>query len=117
MDEGPRMFMGTVDERLRGLVGEIDGDLAGNGRGRDMRLQKSGYAVSYVPSRKGRWRRSCPGEQGWSSAFIPNIYKDTGAPSTHCPRRRKRRSRKRPPVSGSSIPMPAVRDAGWDMPS
>ena len=63
MDEGPRMSIGTVDERLRGLVSEIDGDLAGNGCGRDMRLQKSGYAVSYVLSRKGRWRRSCPGER------------------------------------------------------
>lgn len=48
MDEKFNMFMETVDERFRGFVNQINGYLTENGCKCDIKLQKSGYVVSYV---------------------------------------------------------------------
>ena len=48
MDEKFHVFMETVDERFRSFVSQIDGYLTENGCKRDIKLQKSGYVVSYV---------------------------------------------------------------------
>ncbi len=48
MDEKLFIFMGTVDERFRGFVSEINEYLTENGCKCDVKLQKSGYVVSYV---------------------------------------------------------------------
>lgn len=48
MDEKFNMFMETVDERFRSFVNQINEYLTGNGCKRDIKLQKSGYLVSYV---------------------------------------------------------------------
>ncbi len=48
MDEKFNMFMKTVDERFRSFVNQINEYLTGNGCKRDIKLQKSGYIVSYV---------------------------------------------------------------------
>ncbi len=50
MDEQFSMFMETVEERFRGFVSQIHEYLLGNGCKCDMKLQKSGYVVSYVLS-------------------------------------------------------------------
>ena len=48
MDEKFNMFMETVDERFRSFVNEINEYLTENGCKCDIKLQKSGYVVSYV---------------------------------------------------------------------
>ena len=48
MDEKFNMFLETVDERLRSFVSQINGYLTANGCKCDIKLQKSGYIVSYV---------------------------------------------------------------------
>ena len=48
MDEKFNMFMETVDERFRNFVNEINEYLTENGCKCDVKLQKSGYVVSYV---------------------------------------------------------------------
>ncbi len=48
MDEKFNMFMETVDERFRGFVNQINEYLTENGCKYDIKLQKSGYVVSYV---------------------------------------------------------------------
>lgn len=48
MDEKFNMFMETVDERYRSFVSRVNEDLTGNGCKCDIKLQKSGYVVSYV---------------------------------------------------------------------
>ena len=48
MDEKFRIFMGTVDERFRSFVSQINEYLTGNGCKCDIKSQKSGYVVSYV---------------------------------------------------------------------
>ena len=52
MDERFNLFMETVDERFCSFVNEINTYLTGNGCKCDIKLQKSGYAVSYVLSSK-----------------------------------------------------------------
>lgn len=48
MDEKFIMFMETVDERFRSFVKQINEYLIENGCKCDIKLQKSGYVVSYV---------------------------------------------------------------------
>ena len=48
MDEKLFIFMGTVDERFRSFVSEMNEYLTENGCKCDVKLQKSGYVVSYV---------------------------------------------------------------------
>ena len=48
MDQLFSIFMGTVDERFRSFVSEINEYLTGNGCKCDIKSQKSGYMVSYV---------------------------------------------------------------------
>ena len=48
MDENLFIFMGTVDERFRIFVSEMNEYLTENGCKCDVKLQKSGYVVSYV---------------------------------------------------------------------
>ena len=48
MDEQFDLFMGTVGERFRSFVSEINKYLTGNGCKCDVKSQKSGYLVSYV---------------------------------------------------------------------
>ena len=48
MDEKFNMFMQTVDEHFRSFVSQINEYLIGNGCECDIKLQKSGYVVSYV---------------------------------------------------------------------
>ena len=48
MDEKFNMFMETVDESFRSFVNQINGYLTENGCKCDIKLQKSGYVVSYV---------------------------------------------------------------------
>lgn len=48
MDEKFNLFMETVDERFRGFVRQINGYLTEHGCKHDVKLQKSGYVVSYV---------------------------------------------------------------------
>ena len=48
MDEKFNMFMETVDERFRSFVNQINEYLTENGCKCDIKLQKSGYVVSYV---------------------------------------------------------------------
>ncbi|MCI9416736.1 MAG: hypothetical protein HFI82_04870 [Eubacterium sp.] len=48
MDDKWHMFMETVDERFRGFVSQINEYLTENGCNCDIKLQKSGYIVSYV---------------------------------------------------------------------
>ena len=48
MDENFTMFMETVDGRFRSFVNQINEYLTGNGCKCDIKLQKSGYIVSYV---------------------------------------------------------------------
>ncbi len=48
MDEKFELFMETVDGRFRGFVNQINGYLTENGCKCDVKLQKSGYVVSYV---------------------------------------------------------------------
>ena len=52
MDEKFNMFMETVDERFRSFVNQINEYLIENGCKCDIKLQKSGYVVSYVLSSK-----------------------------------------------------------------
>ena len=54
MDEKYNMFMETVDERFRSFVNQINEHLTGNGCKCDIKLQKSGYVVSYVLNRRKR---------------------------------------------------------------
>lgn len=48
MDGKFHLFLETVDERFRGFVSRIDEYLTENGCKCDIKLQKSGYVVSYV---------------------------------------------------------------------
>ena len=48
MDEKFKMFMETVDERFHRFVNQINEYLTENGCKCDIKLQKSGYVVSYV---------------------------------------------------------------------
>jgi hypothetical protein len=48
MDEKFNTFMDTVDERFRGFVSRINEYLTENGCKCDIKLQKSGYVVSYM---------------------------------------------------------------------
>ena len=48
MDEKLFIFMGTVDERFRSFVSEMNEYLTENGCKCDVKLRKSGYVVSYV---------------------------------------------------------------------
>ncbi len=48
MDEKLFILMGTVDERFRSFVSEMNEYLTENGCKCDVKLQKSGYVVSYV---------------------------------------------------------------------
>lgn len=48
MDGKFNMFTETVDERFRSFVNQINAYLTENGCKCDIKLQKSGYAVSYV---------------------------------------------------------------------
>lgn len=48
MDEKFHMFLETVDERFRSFVSEINDYLESNDCKCDIKLQKSGYVVSYV---------------------------------------------------------------------
>ena len=48
MDEKFHMFMQTVDERFRSFVSQVNEHLIENGCKPDIKLQKSGYVVSYV---------------------------------------------------------------------
>lgn len=48
MDDKWHIFMETVDERFRGFVSQINEYLTENGCNCDIKLQKSGYIVSYV---------------------------------------------------------------------
>ena len=50
MDEKFHMFMETVDGRFRSFVNQINEYLTENGCKCDIKLQKSGYVVSYVLS-------------------------------------------------------------------
>ena len=54
MEEKFNMFMETVNERFRSFVSQIDEYLTENGCKRDIKLQKSGYVVSYVLSSSKR---------------------------------------------------------------
>ncbi len=54
MDEKFSMFMETVDEAFRNFVHQINEYLTGNGCKCDIKLQKSGYLVSYVLSSRKR---------------------------------------------------------------
>ena len=54
MDEKFNMFMETVDERFRSFVKQINEYLTGNGCKCDIKLQKSGYVVSYVSDSRKR---------------------------------------------------------------
>ncbi len=54
MDEKIYMFMETVDERFRGFVSQINQYLTANGCKCDIKLQKSGYVVSYVRNENKR---------------------------------------------------------------
>ena len=54
MDGKFNMFMETVDERFRSFVSQINEYLTGNGCTCDIKLQKSGYVVSYVSSSSKR---------------------------------------------------------------
>ena len=54
MDEKFNMFMETVDERFRSFVNQINEYLIENGCKCDIKLQKSGYVVSYVLNRSKR---------------------------------------------------------------
>jgi len=56
MDDKFSIFLETVDERFRGLVSRINEYLTENDCNCDIKLQKSGYIVSYVLS--GRKRTS-----------------------------------------------------------
>ncbi len=49
MDEKFNMFTETVDERFRSFVSQINEYLTASGCKCDIKLQKSGYVVSYVP--------------------------------------------------------------------
>lgn len=48
MDKKFAMFLETVDERFCSFISQIDEYLTGNGCKCEIKLQKSGYAVSYV---------------------------------------------------------------------
>ena len=48
MDDKFSIFIGTVDERMRSFVNQINEYLTENGCKSDIKLQKSGYVVSYV---------------------------------------------------------------------
>jgi len=48
MDEKFNMFLETVDARFRGFANQINEYLTKNGCKCDIKLQKSGYVVSYV---------------------------------------------------------------------
>ena len=48
MDEKFNMFLETVDEDFHSFVNQINDYLTGNGCKCDIKLQKSGYVVSYV---------------------------------------------------------------------
>lgn len=48
MDEKFTLFMETVDDRFCSFVSQINEYLTANGCKRDIKLQKSGYVVSYV---------------------------------------------------------------------
>ncbi len=54
MDEKYNMFMETVDEGFRSFVNQINGYLMENGCKCDIKLQKSGYVVSYVLNSRKR---------------------------------------------------------------
>ena len=61
MDEQFNMFTETVDERFRGFADQINGYLTENGCKHDIKLQKSGYVVSYM----------LKGSKRTLAAFIP----------------------------------------------
>lgn len=48
MDEKFNLFMETVNERFRSFVNQINEYLTANGCKCDIKLQKSGYAVSFI---------------------------------------------------------------------
>ena len=54
MEEKFDLFMETVDERFRGLVGEIHDYLTGRGCKCEIKTAKSGYVVSYTPGKTKR---------------------------------------------------------------
>ena len=54
MDEKFIIFMGTVDERFRSFVSEINEYLIKSGCKCDVKSQKSGYVVSYVSNSSKR---------------------------------------------------------------
>ena len=54
MDGKFSLFLETVDERFRGFVRQIDEYLTENGCKCDVKLQKSGYVVSYVSNSSKR---------------------------------------------------------------
>ena len=54
MDEKFKMFMETVDERFHRFVNQINEYLTENGCKCDIKLQKSGYVVSYVLNSRKR---------------------------------------------------------------
>lgn len=54
MDEKFDIFLETVDARFRSFVSQIHAYLTENGCKCDIKLQKSGYVVSYVPGNSKR---------------------------------------------------------------
>ena len=78
MDEKFIMFMETVDGKFRDFVSQIDQYLTANGCKCDIKLQKSGYVVSYVKRRQKDTGNICIPQIRDEASHLSRAY--TGIP-------------------------------------
>ena len=71
MDEKFDRFLETVDARFRGLAGQIHAYLTENGCKCDIKLQKSGYVVSYLLGGKRTLATFIPRKTGMKLRIYP----------------------------------------------
>ena len=111
MDEKFNMFMETVDERFRNFVNEINGYLTENGCKCDVKLQKSGYVVSYVLNSSKRTLATFVSRKtGMKLRIYPEHIQEYQSFLDTLPEKVKRKSRERPSANGLSIPMTVIRN-------
>ena len=109
MDEKFIMFMETVDGKFRDFVSQIDQYLTANECKCDIKLQKSGYVVSYVLS---GGKRTLATFVSRKSVMKLRIYpENTRASLIRFPKRQKRKSEKHLSANGLSIRMTVIPNA------
>ena len=111
MDEKFNMFMETVDERFRSFVSQINDYLTKNDCKCEIKLQKSGYVVSYVLNNSKRTLAAFVSRKtGMKLRIYPEHIQEYQSFLDTLPEKVKRKSRERPSANGLSIPMTVIRN-------